>query len=156
MDTLNQDIDILHIALGLFEFSIGWSDILIMGFSVILLVILHIYVIAKYFGSEVIYVATIPILVNCMLMLFIVNSALSRHDQSIDHSDRVISFIQTSQLSQGERAKLKTYINQSNLPVLSDRIKSALTQLKKELETARDAQVRERDNARLQKQLNQI
>ena len=156
MDILNQDIDILHTALGLFEFSMGWSDIFIMGFSVILLGILQRYVIAKFFGSGIMYVAAIPILFNCTLMFYIVYSALSRHDQSIDHNERVIHFIQSSQLSQGERIKLKTYINQSPLPTISDRVKAALTQHKKELEAVRDAQIRERDNARLQKQLNQI
>lgn len=156
MDILSQDIDILHTALELFEFSMGWSDILIMGFSVILLGILQRYVIAKCFGSGIMYVAAIPILFNCTLMFYIVYSALSRHDQSIDHSERVIHFIQSSQLSQGERIKLKTYINQSPLPAVSDRVKSALTQHKKALEAARDTQTREQDNARLLNKVNQI
>ena len=156
MDILNQDIDILHAALELFEFSMGWSDILIMGLSFLLVGILYRYVISKCLGSEMRYEPAIIMLVNCTLMLYIVYWALSYHDQSMDHSERVILFIQSSQLSQEERIKLKTYINQSSLPAISDRVKSALTQHKKELETARDAQIRERDNARLQKQLNQI
>ena len=156
MDILNQDIDILHAALELFEFSMGWSDILIMGLSFLLVGILYRYVISKCLGSEMRYEPAIIMLVNCTLMLYIVYWALSYHDQSMDHSERVILFIQSSQLSQGERIKLKTYINQSPLPTISDRVKAALTQHKKELETARDAQIRERDNARLQKQLNQI
>ena len=156
MDISNQDIDILHTALGLFEFSMGWSDIIIMGLSFLLVGILYRYVISKCLGSEMRYEPAIIMLVNCVLMLYIVYWALSHHDQSMDHSERVIHFIQSSQLSQEERIKLKTYINQSSLPTISDRVKAALIQHKKELETERDAQIRERDNARLQKQLNQI